>query len=447
MRLFDMLKGAIHRMFVKNDIQSALKIDTAISSNMQTALDLWADLYSIDYGDLKLPIAIATEFSRLVMAESHFELSGDEGLANQFSGFITQLRQNMGLACALGGMVFKPYFTADDVKINLIPANRFYPVKFDNDGNVKSAVFVDSFTFGNYYYTRLEHHDFTDTVYTVTNTCYKSLSDDYLGSQCSLTEVDGWANIEPVQTIENLERPLFAYFKVPLSNNIDSDSPLGMSVYAQAVNLIRQAEEMWERIQWEYQSKETAIDVSVDMFKLEKGKPVLPRGKERLYRTYSPNIDGDLFFKEFSPEIRDSSLFNGFNKILQRIEFAVGLAYGTISEPSEIEKTATEILTSKQRSYVFISEIQQSLEKALQDLTYSLNVYKVLSKGLHKDVVKLTCTFGDNVLEDSDKEFQRRLQMVSAGLLSKEKFVSWYFGCEESEAKDYIPQSSELFGG
>ena len=60
---------------------------------------------------------------------------------------------------------------------------------------------------------------------------------------------------------------------------------------------------------------------------------------------------------------------------------------------------------------------------------------------------EMTCTFGDSVLEDSEKEFQRRLQMVSAGLLSKEKFVAWYFGCSEEEAKTYIPETTELFGG
>ena len=217
-------------------------------------------------------------------------------------------------------------------------------------------------------------------------------------------------------------------------------------MYAQAVKLIKQAEEMWERIQWEYESKETAIDASIDLFKLEKGKPVLPRYKERLFRTYQANPDGEFFFKEFSPEIRDSSLFNGFNKILQRIEFSVGLAYGTLSEPSEVEKTATEILTSKQRSYVFVSEIQQSLEKALEDLIYALNVYSSVEKSPLSNL-KLTCTFGDSVLEDTEKEFQRRLQMVSAGLLTKEKFIAWYFNCDEKEAIKYIPQMATTFEG
>ncbi|MDE7105101.1 MAG: hypothetical protein K2O36_04390, partial [Ruminococcus sp.] len=59
----------------------------------------------------------------------------------------------------------------------------------------------------------------------------------------------------------------------------------------------------------------------------------------------------------------------------------------------------------------------------------------------------LTCTWGDSVLEDTDKEFQRRLQMVSAGILTKEKFIAWYFHCNEKKAAEYIPQFDALFGG
>ncbi|MDE5936653.1 MAG: hypothetical protein K2G83_04535, partial [Ruminococcus sp.] len=66
---------------------------------------------------------------------------------------------------------------------------------------------------------------------------------------------------------------------------------------------------------------------------------------------------------------------------------------------------------------------------------------------LSKSDTKLICTWGDSVLEDTDKEFQRRLQMVNAGLLSKEKFISWYFHCDENQAKKYIPQADALFGG
>ena len=259
MKIIDFLKGALNRMFGKSDIKSALHIDTAISTYMQTAIDLWVDMYSADNNDdLKLPVAISSELARLVMAESKFSVSGSDEISIQFNEFIKNLRSQMGIACALGGMAFKPYLTEKGLKVNLIPANRFYPIAYDSDGNITSAVFVDIQSIGEYYYTRLEYHKLEKSQYTVINKCYKSLNSSYLG------------------------------------------------------------------VPW--------------------------------------------------------------------IEFSVGLAYGTLSEPSEIEKTATEILTSKQRSYVFVSEIQQSLETALGDLVYALNVYSNIEKSALGDI-KLTCNF------------------------------------------------------
>ena len=155
-----------------------------------------------------------------------------------------------------------------------------------------------------------------------------------------------------------------------------------MSVYANAVDLIRQADEQWRKITWEYDASEMAVDASVDLFdfsaadkKAEK-RLTLPKGKKRLFRKYDfgENADITKMMQVYAPAIRDTSLFNGLNHILQRIEFNVGLAYGTISEPQDVEKTAEEIRTSKQRSYVHVSAMQKSLEYALRQLLSAMEI-------------------------------------------------------------------------
>ncbi|MGL4623679.1 MAG: phage capsid protein, partial [Culicoidibacterales bacterium] len=68
-------------------------------------------------------------------------------------------------------------------------------------------------------------------------------------------------------------------------------------------------------------------------------------------------------------------LFMGLNELLKRIEFNVGMSYGTISDPAEIPKTATEIISSKQRLYATVKELQQALEFALDDLVYAMAIW------------------------------------------------------------------------
>src|SRR5690606_11593570 len=128
------------------------------------------------------------------------------------------------------------------------------------------------------------------------------------------------------------------YLKMPMANTIDTRSPLGISVYARAVGLIEEADKQYSKILWEYEGSELAINASMDLFKDDN---TLPKGKDRLYRKLDTDVED--FFEEWSPQIRDQSLFNGLNKLLQRIEFACGLAYGTLSDVQLVEKTAEEV--------------------------------------------------------------------------------------------------------
>lgn len=437
-----------------NQIANALGVDIVESSTMKDSLYTWQDMYYNQSAWLKkrvesleLPSAIASEFSRLTLSEFSAILN-NTSVDKQFQKLINKLSNSVEVACAFGGVLFKPYNANGVVLTDVVSQLNFVPVSYNQDTLV-SVICPEYLAKGNDVYTRLEYHTYNQAehTHTVQNTCYHSKSIADLGNQCNLTDVPEWANILPNKVYSNVDRPLFSCFKIPFANNVDKDSPLGVSVFAKSKNLIKQADIHWERILWEFESSERAIDATEDIFRFDANhQPILPRGRERMFRTYDIQANDKPFIETFSPEIRDSSLFNGLNRIFQRIEFNCGLAYGTLSDISTVEKTAEEIKTSKQRSYTNVCAIQKNLENALNDLAYIYGYYNQYYNGINADT-SLTCTFGDSVLEDTEKEFQRRLQMVSAGILSKEKFVSWYFNCDEKEAINYIPQSSDLFGG
>ncbi|MDE5583222.1 MAG: phage capsid protein [Ruminococcus sp.] len=448
MNFSGLVRSAFNRFFQRNTAENS------VSAEMQTQTELWHDIYinnSFWLGkhddkeiiSLNLPTAICNEFSRLIMSESVIKNAEKNFYTEIADDFTERLFAEIPTSLALGGMIFKPFVSHGKIFIDLIRTGDFLPVDF-SDGQITSAIFVSRKTIGKFHYTLLEYHNFTisENSHTIINKVCKSSNSEYIGYECGFDEVPEWSGLVGNITFKNVKKPLFSYFRVPTANNIDLSSPLGISVYANAVDLIRQADEQWARIEWEYESKETALDVSIDMVR-ENG---LPKRKKRIFRQYdTDSLDGN-FYNIFSPEIRDSAEFNYLNRILQRIEFNVGLAYGTLSDPQTVEKTAEEIKSSKQRSYSQISAIQKSLGNAINNLFYAVSVYAKIS-GISEKSAEIICTWGDSVLEDSDKEFQRRLQMVSAGILKKEKFISWYFDCDESQANDYIPQETGFFGG
>ena len=445
----------------------AAGFNTAISNKMVEQIRLWGEAYENkspwlrcdtdkNVTSLELPSAIAAEITRLILYKSKSWITGKgvqntngraEWLQRQYSHFMKGLRPELEIACAVGGMVFKPYIMGETVYVDTIANDRFLPCAFDLDGNITEAVFIAKSIIGSKYYTRLEHHKWDpDFSYTIENKIYSSGNDSSLGTECGFADVPQWRGIKPIQNFKGIKHPLFVYFRLPAANNVDRDSAMGISAYARSMNQIRQADEQWERIMWEFQGSELAVMAESGMFKIVKGEADLPSGNKRLYKIFQDTGSNELF-KEFAPGIRDSSLFNGLNRIFQRIEFNCGLAYGVISDPQTVEKTAEEVKGAKQRSLTHIQNIQETLEDALQQLISVLNIYADLFELSPAGEYETIFEWGDGVTENRDKEFSRRLQLATAGKLKWEKLLAWYFECSEEKAKEYIPSTLPLFGG
>lgn len=452
-------------MFHINDTaKRALGADINVSGQMQQAIELWLQLFrgdapwlGEDTQSLGLPAAIAAEFARLVLVEFDSSITGSaraDWLNEAYQRMRKQLRNAVEMACAGGGVVFKPYPDGDGLALDCVPAWRFFPTGFNARGEVTGAVFVEQITKGEVYYIRLEHHSREKTGYTIHNLAFQSFTKDALGTACGLDAVPEWADLEPELTIHykdgsGLDGMLFSYFRMPFANTVDLDSPLGVSVYARAVDLIHQADEQFSRILWEFEGSELAVDASVGALPRTglDGKPAkLPKRQKRLFRELSIDGGSGDLYKVFSPEIRDSSLFNGLDKILKRIEFACSLAYGTLSDPTSVEKTAEEIRTSKQRSYAAVCDIQTALQAALEHLVWVMDLYASLYKLAPRGSYEIGFAFGDGVLEDTEKEFARRKQLVDGGYMKPEKLLAWYFGISEEEAAEMLPAQQAPLG-
>lgn len=474
MAITDFVRRLVEKMLPHNSLEKKLDVKIATSGVMDNAISLWLQMYEDKppwmggkgcIKTLNLPAAIAEEIARLILTEFDLKLEGSaraEFLDKQIENYRNNLDNIIEMWGALGGIVIKPYVSGcdnvsgnpDRILLDFVQANRFYPTAFNSNKEITGAVFIDTKRIGDYLYTRLEHHNLEGNHYTVVNKAYRSerintmvTEDDQISvsypfmNEVDLKTVDGWNELEPVMEMDDIEKPLFVYIRVPRANNIDPHSPLGASVYSRAADVIREADIQYSRILWEYEATEVAIDAAEDLFDIDKqGHPVLPSGRERLFRTYDTEGKSDaVFLKEFSPEIRDSALFKGLNELLRKIEFLCGLAYGTISDPNDVERTATEVKASKQRSFTTVSNMQKAWDTGIDNLIYVMDVLCTLYQLAPPGNVEKTCTWGDGVLEDTEVEYQRRWSMVLAGKMKLEKFYAWYFGCSEEDALEYIP--------
>ena len=449
------IRQVVSKMLGASNIKQATHMDVDVSSDMIVALEQWDRMYrnEPDWKNsttvpLGLPAAIAGELARLTVLEVKSEVSGStraEYINEQYKHLLAGLQQKIEQGCALGGMAFKPYPTdAGQLVVDCVPADRFFPTGFDSSGNLSGGVFVDRYTRGRQFYTRFECHQLTGTTYTIKNVAYMSYDRDSIGVPVSLDAAPQWAGLDSELTLDGITRPLFGYFRVPTANNIDRDSPLGVSVYARAVDTIRQADEQWSRMLWEFEGTELAVDISAQAFMPdENGGVKIPKRFKRLFRALDLGDSDNPLYQVFSPQIREEPLYKGLQHVLQLIEFQCGLAYGTLSDPQTVEKTAEEIKASKQRSYSTVASLQAALEHALNDVVYAMDVWATINHLAPAGKYEVSFGWDDSIVVDTDKEFAQRMQMASAQYIRPELLLSWYFGCSEEEARKMMPVQTD----
>lgn len=234
-------------MLIRTDIGKAFGVELIQSSEMNAALTLWDSITSdrppwLDPDDdvrtYNMGKHIADYRARLVCLDIGVALSGSpraDYLQAICNDLIKRLPDKVADAERLGGIAIKWNGSSWDFAL----PGEFGITKQDGNGNIVGAIFAEYITHGIDHYTRLEYHRFKDGLYLVTNKAFRNRAmqnGQYtLGAEVPLTEVEEWAEMQPEAQIEQLETPLFAFFRLPGSNTIDKTSPLGMSAFANAV--------------------------------------------------------------------------------------------------------------------------------------------------------------------------------------------------------------------
>lgn len=442
MRLINFMKGWLHKLFPVKDIKTALDIKPALSQEMLTKIETWYDCYSgnadwlgENVQSLRLEQSVVREFANIVLNEMTAKVSNRQ-LDTAFQNAIRDINMYFQDGLATGAMIIKPIGTAD--KVQYVAANAFIPVEYDARGRLLKVVFPEFKQIGERYYTRLEYHSLDpEKGLTIINKAYLSASRGTLGREVALDTVDEWQKIDPFTVYPNMTRQAFGYYRNPIKNNIDG-SHCGVSIFDSALSIVKKADIQLGRLDWEFESGERAIHVDEAALR---PNGTLPKLNRRLYRGLDLSTgDGGELYKEYSPELRQDGFVAGLEEYKRLIEFNVGLAYGDISNPQNVEKTATEIKATKARKYNTVTAIQINLRDCLEDLVYALAFYS----GTTTSGYSFVCDFKDSILTDEETERKQDIQDMQLGVLRPEEYRAKWRGETLDEALQNLPKAAEV---
>lgn len=445
------VKGWWYKLFDYNKIVSDFGLDMQTSKDVLDAIQEWNKIYNknepwIDDNTKSLHVArtMCEKVAKAVTVEYKSTCS-EPYIDNIYQKLLKKKRKYTESMLGKSLIFFRPYFDGKNIKVNVIQADKFIPVSFDDDDNLLSFILIDQITEGQRVYTRLEYNELKGTTLLIKNICYEGKLDGIvLFKKISLENVQKWKDIKEEQGIEGVDRIIGGFATMPTTNDLDNSSPIGQPIYHNAIGILKEIDIQYSRILHEFEGTELAVDIDESILPPDgKGNVRLPKGKERYFRKWNLDETKVKSLDVFSPAIRDNPLFNGLNEYLIQTENACHLSHGTLAKPEAIEKTATEMKQSKQDYYVTVADIQAALQGAFDDLIYGIYVLCKLYNIPVKTDYTVEYDWDDSILVDKDASRTQALLERNADITSDVQYLIETRNMREKDAIEFVKRQIE----
>lgn len=447
----------------QKEAQDKFGVETIESDVMKAALNDWVNIYqgkpdwalpddkgNVDIESFNFAKKLCNETARLTTLALGITVEGS-ARADWINGFMESYIARMKneeceKACAFGYIILKP----NGEGIDYVMPWDFCPTHA-TDGKVDGGIFFDHHhePGDKWYYTRLEWQRFEDVsedvrIFRITNRTYKATGANGIGQECNIKETV-WANLQEDIAYENIEQPLFSIFKMPLSNNIDMSSPLGVSIFSNALKELKSLDIAWTRLEDEIFDSQK-ITFLGDMLIDEPGRPVRSRfapggavdktGKAlpRHVRILPGSTEGDEYH-EVNPALQTADRLSGIDHFLNLVGVKCGYSTGQfVLNGRTGHVTATQVESDDRETIQLIKQIRDSLQVATDGLIYALDKYADIYNLSPVGVYEVTYNFQD-ITYSWEEDRLRHWQYVQAGKYPLWMYYMNFEGFSEEEAK------------
>lgn len=304
----------------------------------------------------------------------------------QHNDFKRNLSKYLEPAMALGGLVTRPYFNDQSGQIEFSWAlpDAFFPLESSTNKISQCAMaFKTIKTEGRktFYYTLLEFHEWIDGEYWVSMELYESEKASVLGMQVSLKTLKQYEDFDDAVRGEEIERPIFSYFKTAGFNNINPYSPLGVGVYDNCKKTLDRLNKALDAFDHEIDVGKRRAAFPESMLSgvpdKETGETKLTFDKDDDFYVIVPSTNPDEFkITDLTQDIRTEQYIGAINHRLRLLEMEVGLSTGTFvfdgSGVRTTNKTATEVISENSQTYQSRNQQTTELEEFIRDVVLTL---------------------------------------------------------------------------
>ena len=401
----------------------------------------WANLLLNEKVKITLEGEKEQEFVDDVLEANNFEVKGNEAqekksalgtVAYVFNIAGVPVDEETGEITGAGG----------EIKLDYVTAGHIFPLSWDNGRGTECAFFIERTVKGDKYMYCQIHHREEDGMYTIINRLFKSNSNDL--SEVDLADVAGFESVSPEIRTDSTE-PMFIIDKLNIANNYADDNPMGISVYANAIDQLKGVDVAYDSYVNEFILGKKRVMVKPSALKdMDSGNLAFDPNDVTFYLMPEDSQD-DSVIHEIDMALRTQDHKTGIQDMLNMLSAKCGFGESHYKFENGSIATATQIISENSTLFRTIKKHEIILEAVLIELCRTIlrlgNQY--MNAGLNEEV-EISIDFDDSIIEDKATEFQRDLQMLSAGIIQPYEFRMKWMNEDEATAKKALPKMTQL---
>lgn len=361
----------------------------------------------------------------------------------QRNNFRVRGNQIVEMAFALGTAAFVEYLDGNgNVIIDFIRADMIYPLSWDN-GDITECAFGSNRVSDGKEIIYLQIHrkghetDIEGEVAEDPDTYY--IENRYIDAK-SGKELDPPDSVLPVIDT-GYESPLFQIITPNICNNVDLDSPLGISVFANSISQLKGCDLVYDSYMNEYVlgRKRILVPLSNAKRQMQEDGVSAPAfdPEDTVYYMLPDGRNNSQSLTEVDMTIRAQEHELGIQRSLDILSLKCGMGTGRYQFENGGVKTATEVISDKSDLYQNRQKNVIVLEAALIGMAQAV---AFLDNG---SVPEVTVDFDDSIIEDTNTTIDRNIKLVSSGLRSKLTAIMEINKCSKADAKKELKRIAE----
>ena len=385
-------------------------------------------------------------WANLLMNEKVILSVGDEEQDKKLQAILeaNNFRLNANQLCelyfALGTGAFVEYKSEEKPRIDFISADLIFPLSWDNRG-VRECAFASKVHINGKDCYYLQMHILNENKkYKIENHLF--VDDDQAGYK----EIELPEEIEEVFETRS-DIPLFQILKPNIINNYDLGNPMGISVYANAEDVLMEIDNAFDALDVEIETGRRMVFVSKELIYTDiDGNPrnVISEREKVLRYIGNGGSDGrNEMIKDYSPAFRTNDIKETIQFQLNLLSEKTGMGTNMFEFQASGAKTATEIISEDSDLYQNLKKHEIVLEAALKQMIYAL---QILAAGTEQafEIKEINIQFDDSIIEDKAAEREKYRADLAAGVMGPVEYRMKVYGEDEETAKKMIPEQANV---